>query len=492
MTFSSKLLSIAVMMSVCSPILLMSHEREIDAIVNQALEEFHVPGAAVAVVVGDKIIHCRGYGMRDLERELPVTEDTAFLIASNTKAFTSLLIGQLVEEGKVAWNDPVIKYIPEFQLYNEELSSQVTLRDLIAHRTGIPRHDVLWYLVRDMSEEDTLKALPHFPPVCGLRETFQYNNFMYVVAGRVIQNVTKNRWEEEISNRILKPLGMEHSGTSPKQLLETSDRSQPYVEIGEKIQKLPFFFFRSTIAAGGIHSSVSDMAKWVQIQLFGRPHFIRKESLKEMHEIQMPFAAQSPLGLIHMPYASVEPSGYGLGWEIDAYRERKQVHHGGTIEGFFSEVSLLPDEKIGLVILTNSSTHGRYAVSYIKNEIYDHLLGIHDTDWLQKIRENRLEEKLTTHVQSLQKYEGHYTHPAYGTMEISIEYDSLIAVLGKMRVPLNQKEDGVFEARYPSLLAYGVNPTVEFSFFSSLSGEVDELHVPFEHFRSAPPIIFRK
>lgn len=492
MIFFKNLALFLVIMNNCNPVQLVSYEKEIDVIVNQALEEFHVPGIAVGIVIGDKTILCRGYGMRDLERNLPVTENTVFPIASNTKAFTSFLIGQLVEEGKVTWDDPVIKYIPEFRLYNEELSSQVTLRDLIAHRTGIPRHDVLWYLIRDMSEEDTLKALPYFPPVTKLRETFHYNNFMYVVAGRVICNVTGNAWEEEVFLRILKPLEMDHSGTS--QLQEISNISQPYAEIGDKIQKLSFLYPCSTLAASAIHSSVSDMTKWVQIQLFDRNHsdFIQEETLNEMHTIHMPFAAQSPLGLIHMPFSSSEPSGYGLGWEIDTYKNRKHVHHGGTIEGFFSEVSLLPDEKIGLVILTNSSTDGRYAISYIEKKIFDLVLGIEDTACLEKIREQRYKEKLATHVCLLQKYEGDYTHPAYGIMQISIEYDSLVATLGKMRVHLKQKEEGVFEAKFPALLTYGVDPLVEFSFFSNSLGEVDELRVPFEHFRSAPPIIFRK
>lgn len=199
-----------------------------------------------------------------------------------------------------------------------------------------------------MSEEDILKALPYFPPVTRLRETFQYNNFMYVVAGRVICNVTGNTWEEEVFSRILKPLEMDHSGTSPIQLQEITNISQPYAEIGDKIQKLSFLYPCSTLAASAIHSSVSDMTKWVQIQLFDRNHsdFIQEETLNEMHTIHMPFAAQSPLGLIHLPFSSSEPSGYGFGWEIDIYKNRKHVHHGGTIEGFFLKFLFFPMKKL--------------------------------------------------------------------------------------------------------------------------------------------------
>lgn len=465
----------------------MAHENAIDAIVNQTLEEFHVPGAAIAVVIEDKVILCRGYGLRDRENNLPVTENTLFPICSNTKAFTSCLIGQLVEEGKLAWDDPVLKYLPEFRLYNDELSSQVTLRDLIAHRTGIPRHDVLWYCVRDLTEDDVLQALPHFPPVFNLRETFLYNNFMYVVAGKVINRVTGNSWEEELASRILKPLEMDRTGTSNR-FLEMPDIAHPYAEIGGKIQKLSFLYPCSTIAASAIQSSASDMVKWVRTLLFDKtaPRLIQRETLNEMHRVQMPFEVVSPQE-VHL---DGQP-GYGLGWIVDAYRGQKQVHHGGTLEGFFSDVFLFPADKIGIVILTNSSTDGRDAITCIKNSIYDYLLGIQDTNWLRKLVDERasMNQKPNT---SLQKYEGHYGHSAYGLMQVALEYDSLVATLGKMRVQLNQKSENLFEARFPCLLAYGVNPIVEFSFFTNALGAVDELHVPFEHFRSAPAIIFKK
>ncbi len=483
MTFFKVVATVWIIISSWSLHLLMAYESKIDAVVIQALEKFHIPGAAIAVVADNKLILCQGYGMRDLENQFSVTENTIFPIASNTKGFTSLLIAQLAEEGKLAWDDPVIQYLPEFRLHNHELSSKVTLRDLIAHRTGVPRHDALWYLVRDLSEEDVLKSLPHLAPIAGLRETFLYNNFMYVVAAKVIEKVTNNTWEEEIASRILKPLGMGLSGTS-SQFQEMSNIAQPYAEMGGKIQRLPFLYPISTLAASAIYSSVSDMVKWVQIQLFdeARPNFIKQDVLNEMHTIQILFASQS----------SLEPAGYGLGWEIDSYKGRKQVHHAGSIEGFFSEVSLLPHEKIGVVILTNSSTDGRYASVSIKNAIYDYLLGLEETDWIQKSLEERLKANQNKNLLPLQKYEGEYVHPAYGTMQITLQYDVLVATLGKMRVELNPKREEVFEAKYPALLTYGVSPLVEFSFFSNSSGKVEEVHVPFEYFRAHPSVIFKK
>lgn len=370
----------------------------------------------------------------------------------------------------------MIQYIPEFRLFNEELSSRVTLRDLVAHRTGIPRHDALWHLICDMSEEDVLAALPSFPPASALRESFQYNNFMYVVAGHLIKKVTQNRWEDEVFSRILHPLEMNHSGTSLKGFQLSPNHSKPYAEIGGNIQTLPLKDPCSTLAASALYSSASDMAKWIQVQLQEKP---LSGFAQEMHEI-------------HMPYSSSEKAGYGLGWEIDTYRGRKRVHHLGIVEGFFSTVTLLPNEKIGLAIMTNSSTDGRYAISYIEKRIYDSLLGIQAEDCLQEVREERLQAKHPYDFPALHKYEGLYTHPGYGTMQISTEYDSLVATLGNMRVELKEKSEGIFEAKFPSLLSYGIDPIVQFSFFSNSSGAVNELHVPFEHFRSAPPVIFKK
>lgn len=460
---------------------LMGNETELENIVNKALKEFQVPGAAVAVTVQGKVILCRGFGVRDIENNLPVTENTLFSIASNTKPFTGFLISQLVEEGKLNWDEPIIKYLPEFRMFNDELTENVTLRDLIAHRTGIPRHDALWYLIRDLNEEDVISILPHLEPVFKFRESFLYNNLMYVVAGKVIGKMTNSTWEEQIFSRIFKPLEMNSSFTT-NSFAEEDNFAQPYAEMGGKIQKISFLYPSSTLAASGISSSVSDMVKWLKVQLSCETcSLIEKKSIEELHSIHMPISANTVSGVC----------GYGLGWEIKSYRQKKEVHHGGVLEGFISEVSLLPDEKIGIVILTNSSTGGRYAVECIKNCIYDYYLRINEEDWFQVFGE-KYKNSIQNLSPSLQKYEGFYSHPVYGNMEIKLEYDSLIATLGKMKIQLHQKSDGVFEAKYPALLTYGVNPIVEFSFLTDSLGEVIELHVPFEHFRAAPPIIFKK
>ncbi len=462
----------------CRIITLVGYEEKIDTIVNHALTEFNVPGAAVAVVVDGKTVVCRGYGMRDLEHQLPVNVDTIFPIASNTKAFTSFLIAQLVAEGKLDWDKPIIEYLPEFHLSTEALTQQVTLRDLIAHRTGVPRHDALWIAIRDLSEEEVLEILPYFPPSSKLRETFVYNNFMYTVAAKVVREVTKSPWEVEMASKILGPLHMDRSGTMNP--LQRDNVAQPYAAIGGKVQTLSFHYPSSILPAGGIHSTVTDMTKWLRVHLDKtQSSFIKKEALEEMHTIHMPFTAKTG-------------TGYGLGWEIDSYRNRKQVRHGGLLEGFTSEVAFLPDEKIGIIILTNSSTDGRTAIYSIKNSIYDYLLGAEDRDWAHKFLQERANESEKTATFSWLKYEGNYIHPAYGQMSISQEYDTLYATVGKARLELHSKSENIFEAKCSRLLAFGVDPTVQFSFIINSLGEVDEVHVPFEQFRSAPAIVFKK
>ncbi len=442
----------------------------VDSIVHEALKEFDVPGASIGLVVDGKPVLVRGYGLRDMEQNLPVTADTVFSLASGTKGFTCHLLDRLVEEGKLAWDDPVFKHIPEFRVADPLLTSQVTVRDLAAHRTGLPRHDVLWYCILDLPRSEVIKLMSHFEPVHGLREKFLYTNFTYAIAGAVIERVTGKTWEEELFSRIFQPLGMKNSSTS---VANESDRAIPYAKLEGKIQEVPLTNLAIIAPAGAIRSTASDMVKWVQLQL--------KEGPKETHALQIAF-----------PSPMEENIGYGLGWFVGKYRDRPWINHGGTIDGFRSEVSFFPEEKIGLVIFTNSSTEGDYAITAIRNRIFDRLLNQPEIDWIQKIKEKpTLTPSAPTFREVspsvLKTYEGHYHDPLFGTMEVSLKKDQLIATLGRMKVRLHFKEKDHFEAEFPELLRHRLSPFVEFNFVSP-----DELQVPFEHFRMGKPIVFHK
>lgn len=470
----------------------------IDQTIQDALEIFHVPGAAVGLIVNDQIILSKGYGYRDLDQKLNVSENTLFSIGSCTKAFTSFLIGQLVDEGKISWDDPVFKHLAEFRLFNADLTSQVTIRDLLAHRTGIPRNDALWFFV-ELTRPDILNLLQHFEPTFGLRESYLYNNLMYTVAGLLCEKLTGLSWEEAISKKLFLPLGMNHSILTIKD--QPEDFSLPYAEIDGTIREIPFHEAPCIWPGGGIYSNVKDMVKWLRIQLSKENSLIQAETLQEMHTTQISFPSSFSLPAGTGPEISLK--GYGFGWMIGSYKNHHFLTHNGTLDGFFSEVSLLPNDKIGLVILTNSSSDGVHLVSYLRNLIFDKLLEINASNWKEQILENRIQSKQALSknetqiadklLRPLKEYAGIYSHPAYGNIYIRIENNQLLFSYQHLIFPLSFISNETFEGvRFNQLLYFGINPFVDVSFKINSQMQVCELHLPFEGFRNAKPIIFKK
>jgi CubicO group peptidase (beta-lactamase class C family) len=475
---------------------------EIDDIAKCTLQKFNVPGASINVVFNDQSIFSQGYGFRDLDKKLPVTESTLFPIASCTKAFTAIALGLLVDEGSLKLDDPVQKYIPEFYLVNQDRTNHLTIRDLLAHRTGLARHDPIWFF-SDISRASVIGLLKNLEPACDLRQDFQYNNLMYTVAGIIVERVTGQSWEEAISSRLFKPLEMKNSITSLEELQNRLDFSLPYAEINGKITNIPFRNTFSVNPGGGIISNALDMGNWLKFQL-GQGKlandFIQRQIFEETHTIQMPFSS------LPNENEKMHHIGYGLGWFIGKYREYDFISHGGDIDGFSSEVAFLPEKKIGLVILTNSSTDGRYAISAIRNLIFDKILGINDIDWTSKNQEickktkNALREALELLAKndqipsnlSLESFVGVYAHPAYGNVEIKIENGYLLASYGKITTPLYFKSDSLFAGKFCELLVYGINPFIDFKFFRDTSDFVYKMEIPFEGFRSSKPITFNR
>ncbi len=473
-------------------------EIDIDTIVNDALEKFNVPGVAIGVAVNDRVVISKGYGTRKVNTNSPVSDQTLFPIASCTKAFTAFLLGQLVDEGKVAFDDPVIKYIPELILFNEDLTENLTIRDLLAHRTGMARHDPIWVFL-DFPREQIPSLLQHLEPAYPLRTEFQYNNFMYALAGIVIERITGRTWEETCASQLLTPLGMNHANFFIDQLKANPDFSFPHAEINGSNLEIPFQSTLPTNPASGINANIQDMLKWVKLHLFNKELLqaaaIQPETLKEMHISHMPFSITES--------KEISILGYGLGWLIGKYRGLDFISHGGLMAGFSSEVSFLPSENIGLVILTNSSSNGDRAIFCIRNQILDKLLNQETTDWAactQKIHQettHKLQEALDNYhtlksnrptIHSLQQYAGLYEHPSYGAVEISIKNDNLFAAYGNMQIPLFYKSENIFSGQSFVLLSYGINPIFDFAFSENAS----QLSIGFESFRSAAPVLFRR
>lgn len=466
---------------------------KIDPLMTQALQTLRIPGMAVGVVVKGQVVFMKGYGVRTFSDPLPVTENTLFAIGSCTKAFTTFALGQLVDDGLLAWDDPVIQHLPEFRLHDCHATHHLTIRDLVTHRSGLPRHDFAWYNSK-FSRREILNRLPHLEPTCDLREKFQYNNFMYAVAGLVIEKVSGKTWEEFVDERIFKPLGMNGSNFSVEVSSQADDFASPHTEKNEQIEVIAFRNISNMGPAGSINSSVKDMVKWVEIQLAegdlnGRP-LIRKDTLNDMHLVHMPVHAQFFEDFF----------GYGLGWFTGLHDGHYTVVHGGGIDGFISMVTLYPKEKIGVVVLTNSDSCGLFP-TMAAYKIADILLGKVDDAWLSVVEEKgkKMKEMMkksqnvevasskSNFLRPMALYAGEFEHPGYGTIEIALNDDSLVASHNDIRY-------GVSHTGYDyvnlSMESREEAQKLGGSFVANRAGDISELHVSFE--AQLEPIVFKR
>lgn len=346
----------------------------IDRIVDRALKEFQVPGGAVGVIVDGKLVYAKGFGYRDLEKQLPVTPETLFAIGSCTKAFTTFVLGSLVEEGVIEWDDRVIKHLPDFRLSDDYVTKNLTIRDLVTHRSGLARHDDVWYNT-SLSRTELYHRLKDLEFESGLREKFHYSNLLYALAGLLIERVTGQSWENEVQKRIFTPLGMKFSNFSVDDSQKSNNFALPYEEQKEDVKKIPFRNICSIGPAGSINSTIVEMAQWVQLHLsngtlMGK-ELIQESTLNEMHTLQFANA--------DFPKNKTYILGYGLGWFIGNYEGHYLVEHSGCIDGFFAITSMLPHDKIGVIILTNSNSGGDF-VKEVSKSIFDCLLGIEKID----------------------------------------------------------------------------------------------------------------
>jgi CubicO group peptidase (beta-lactamase class C family) len=404
-----------------------------DQLVQGMIDAWRVPGLAVAIVKDGEVIYQKGFGFRDREKKLPITEDTLFAIGSSTKAFTTFVMGTLVDEGKLDWDKPVSTFLPGFKLYDRTATELMTPRDLVTHRSGLPRHDLSWYNATELSRKELVARLPYLKPTYTLRERFQYNNLMFLTAGYLVEQVTGRSWEDNVRERILGPLGMTGASFSVEDSQKAADFALPYVEEeDESIKLIPFRVVTNMGPAGSINASVRDMTKWVQIHLSGGKvgdrQIIGAATLADIHSPHMVIdeAAERP---------ELSQPSYGMGWFIDSYRGHRRVEHGGNIDGFSALVTLLPQDGMGLVILTNKNGTG--VPELLARHTIDRLLKLEPIDWNreslvrrdvaraeQKKAEGRKEELRrpgTKPAHKLEEYAGDYFHPGYGTLRIDVQ-----------------------------------------------------------------------
>lgn len=419
---------------------------EIDFVVRRVLNAARIPGGAVAVVANGQIVHAAGYGFRDIESRQKVGMNTIYPIASTTKAMNATLLGMLIDEGVLEWDAPIQRYIPNFQLCDSISSSRVTVRDLITMRTGLPRHEWMW-LAHPLHRADLTDRLRHLDLSAGFRERFQYCNLTVIVAGHIAEVIMGKAWEELITERIFQPLGMTDTVLSPE---TTSDMTVSYHETRDRALIVsPRFETRCAGPCGGsINSTVSDMARWILFNLSdgraGEKQLIKVETLSEIHRAQLPVETDES--------APSKNSAYALGWFVDRYNGRRWISHSGYLHEVHSDVSLFPDEKIGIVAFTN---FGAPRMStYITRCVSDLLIGTVTDDSLER-RLSEYEGKVAdtqkkrtaliygqeniVHSLPLGSYEGVYNHPGYGDITIQLSNSELVLQRDNLKFKLRHQ-----------------------------------------------------
>ena len=429
--------------------------QDFDAYMEKLVKDWNVPGVGVGIVAADKLVFSKGFGYRDYEKKLPITPKTLFQIGSNTKLFTAVAAGMLVEEGKLAWDEPIHNAVPAIRFYNNELNNTVTLRDMLAHRTGINRHDFIWYY-SDFTRKELFERLKYLEPTAQLRETFIYNNLMYAAVGYIIELLSGTRWEEFVLERILKPLEMDTTVYTIADMLKHDDYGVPFTEIGgtNEICQIPYNEEMVGIApAGAIISNIDEMSHWL-IALMNDGNYAGKQvlpsrTLKATLEPAMP--ELNALGETLGWWELLNPI-YGMGRYTASYRGNQLTYHGGSIDGFHSQVSFLPQEKLGVIVFTNG-VHCTSLIDIVTYNIYERLLGLNQTPWSDRWLDIRLKSKEvgkkaqekagaqqvanTKPSHSLADYVGEYEHPAYGILKIIMKDEQLEFNFRKFQFPLS-------------------------------------------------------
>jgi len=351
---------------------------QMDSLAERALRLFEVPGLAIGIVKDGKLIYSKGFGVRSIKSGRPVNSSTLFGIASNTKAFTSAALGLLVEQGKLKWNDKVTQYIPDFQMYEPYATREMTVLDLLCHRSGIGTgvgdlmHDPD---STDFTVNDIIHNLRYFKPDYSFRSTFAYDNNLYLVAGEVIARISGMRWEDFVAQRLLQPLGMSNSATSYEGCRGATNIIDPHHRVGGSMRVVTRYTSTKDDAAGGIYSSIEDLSKWVTMLLneglYGDRQVLSAATVQQLWSPQTIIPVRKP-GIENTHFAA-----YGLGWFLTNINQYKQVLHTGEDVGMVSEISMIPELKLGVIVLTNNESN---AIDAISSQITDAWVGITGTD----------------------------------------------------------------------------------------------------------------
>lgn len=391
----TKLASLALLASATFNSWAQINTTHLEEVINTSMARFDVPGMAVAVVQDDKVVFAKGFGTSNLNTNAKVNKDTLFGIASNTKAFTSAALAKLIDEGKLSWDDRVIDHLPEFRLYDSYVTREMRIRDLLSHRSGLGlgQGDLMIWPSTDKSIADILAGLQYLKPASSFRSQYAYNNLMFVTAGEVVARVSGMSWNDYIEKNILQPLHMDNSRAGFSRIPKSNKNwAIGHIPMDGKLN--PFFvnYLEDFRGAGAIASSVNDMSQWLLTQLAGgkmpsgEQLFSEKQQAQMWHPHITSMASKSAYEAYHQQFR-----GYGLGWSIEDYHGFKKLGHGGGILGMVSQVTLLPEKKLGIVILSNQQAFS--ALSAVTHEVLEDALELEDKDWVEELAKKHFASK---------------------------------------------------------------------------------------------------
>jgi len=416
---------------------------DLEADVTRTMKLFDVPGIAIAVVKDGKVIAARGFGVRKLGAPDKVDAKTLFEVASNSKAFTAAALAMLVDEGKLAWDDPVTKHLPDFQMYDAYVTHEMTVRDLLTHRSGLGlgAGDLLWWPTTSFSTDEIIHKLRFIAPSTSFRSSYAYDNLLYIVAGKIIAAKSGKTWGETIHERILDPVGMTTTTTSLAENAGNPDVANAHSKINGKIAAVKAMPVPNAVGAVGINTNAEDIARWMNVLLAGgslgkdasgnETRLFSAKQAREMWTAQTPMRISEP----NAKLAGTRPNfaAYGLGFQLRDWQGKLLALHSGALQGFYSKVVLVPEAKLGIAILTNAESGGSLnALQYQLLERYLNPAGT--TDWIGAVAavedENHAKEQArlaTTKAAragkskpslALAAYDGDYQDPWYGIATI--------------------------------------------------------------------------
>lgn len=480
--------------------------KPINEVAEKALKEFGAPGCAVVIVKDGVVVYLKGFGVREKGKDEKVTPDTVFPIASCSKAFTATLIAMLADQGKLKWDDKVRDHLDYFRLSDEAADREVTLRDLLCHRTGMPRHDMLW-AGRDADSATVIKQWGKAKSSTSFRSTWEYANVPFTTAGVIAGKHGETDWAGAAKKHIFTPLGMTSSSATWQEGFRQADHATPhYYAFDKSVTAVKWDAIDHAGGAGTVNSTARDMAKWLQFQLSGGKvpggtRLLAEKVLKETHTAQMLVKPEGPFA-VYFPPKVTRFVSYGLGWFVHDYRGVTCVSHGGTLTGFRTQCMLVPEKNLGVFVVCN--LRPSYVTEAVAKTTLDVLLGLPAEDWVAfhkgqltaldfnvgvaKKKREADRKPNTKPSLPLKSYAGGYDETAYGRAEVYTNGDSLMLAWGKFTFQLEHYHFDTFTAvpvePKADVVSYDRAP-FEVLFRLGTNGEVESMKFLDQEFRRA-------